>query len=77
MPGRSQGGSSGGHARYQGKGAKLSFNYDSVADVLLIEGIRYSGDVFRRLAQPDDGCLHRLVQENGLVIIAKCEADSA
>jgi hypothetical protein len=63
------GGSSKGHARSQ-QGAKLNFSYSSTEDVLTIEGIRYAGSLFRRLAQPDDGQIYRLVCEHGVVVLS-------
>jgi hypothetical protein len=60
---------SGGHPAAV-SGGKLSIDYDSAADILTIEGIRYAGDVFRTLAQPPDEFLYQLgQQEDGLVVI--------
>jgi len=40
--------------------SQLSFHYDSVEDVLTIEGKRYSGELFRTFGMPEDGCLYRI-----------------
>jgi hypothetical protein len=80
MPGRSQGGSSGGHARAKpGSHPRLKYSYDVQADVLVVENIKYSGSLFRKLAQPgDDGALYRLIQDkNGIVIISRTEAEES
>jgi hypothetical protein len=67
-------GAAGGSLRRQRGRAKLNFSYDPVIDVLTIENVSYSGELFRRLAQPDDGALYRLRQnENRVVIIERME----
>lgn len=61
--------------RPKSKAKKLNFSYDPEADVLVIEGIKYSGNLFRKLAQSDDdGALYRLRQnENKIVVIERTE----
>jgi hypothetical protein len=69
----SRGGSSRGHAR-SNQGAKLSFSYDASVDILTVEGVRYKGDVFRKLAEPEDGYFYQLRQKtNGVVVIERME----
>jgi len=50
---------------------QLSFQYDSVEDILTIEGKKYSGELFRVFAMPDDGCLYRIVSKDETVILTK------
>jgi hypothetical protein len=71
------GGSSGGHARSKpGRGAKLKFSYDPNKDILEIENVRYSGELFRKLAQTnDDGATYRLIQDESGVVIIKRETE--
>jgi hypothetical protein len=61
-------------SKLQGGGAKLNFSYDSIKDILTIEGVKYFGALFRTLALPDDGSLYRLIQnKDGVVGVERVE----
>lgn len=53
----------------------LEFNYDEEADVLTVEGIRYSGNFFRffAVAGPSDDVFRVVERHDGVVVIQKVE----
>lgn len=51
---------------------ELNLNYDQANDVLTIEGIRYSGNLFRELGfAPIDTCLKIVSRHDGVVTVTK------
>lgn len=40
-----------------------------VNDVLVIEGVRFQGDLFRMFAEPDDRCLYAMRRDGDTVVL--------
>lgn len=49
--------------------SNLLFNYDHNEDVLTIEGVKYSGEVFRRMAFPKEGQLYQFERHDDVLEI--------
>lgn len=45
----------------------LDISYSADCDVLTIEGVRYSGDFFRCMGDPDKQALYEIIKQDGLI----------
>ena len=61
------------------KPSALSFFYDETTDVFKIEGVRYSGDLFRGFGKmgktPEGNCLRILGNEDGCLVLEQRSHD--
>jgi hypothetical protein len=56
-------------------GSNLNFSYDELADIMEIEGIRYSGELFRQFGRvmPLHTPLKIISRHDGVLVVAQIE----